>query len=210
MSFNQLIDCQNNVFAILLPEAKNSMLEMTGYIREAFKEDILEKLDWMDEETKSRAALKLEKMDQSIAYSDEFLDKETVDSLHRDIVLTEDDYFNNSFKLNQFWRIFYLRRLREPVDSKSWIQHKLVAVANAFYMPSQNFMEFPAGILQGVFFNVNAPKYMNFGAIGSIIGHELTHGFDDQGKQRNENGRFIIHTIHVFIFLLNEILKAKC
>jgi predicted metalloendopeptidase len=88
-----------------------------------------------------------------------------------------------------FWSSFYNGRLREKINSKSWIQHKFVAVANAFYTPSQNGMEFPAGILQGVFFNLDAPMYLNFGAIGSIIGHEITHGFDDQGKQRNEDGR---------------------
>ena len=86
-------------------------------------------------------------------------------------------------------RTFHYRHFREKINPKSWMYHKHVAVANAFYTPSQNFMEFPAGILQGVFFHLNAPMYLNFGAIGTIIGHELTHGFDDQGKQRNENGK---------------------
>ncbi len=64
-----------------------------------------------------------------------------------------------------------------------------VSVVNAAYSGDANNIEFPAGILQGVFFNANIPKYMNFGAIGSVIGHEITHGFDDKGKQRNGKGK---------------------
>ena len=124
------------------------MVEMTKYIREAFKQDILKKLDWMDEETKRRAELKLEKMSETIAYSDEFLVKETVDGIHRGLVITSDDFYGNSFRIVKFWRSYYYAKIREKIDSKSWLQHKFVAVANAFYSPSQNFMEFPAGILQ--------------------------------------------------------------
>ena len=164
------------------------MLEMTDYIRDAFKGDILENLDWMDAATKSRARLKLDNMEQLIGYSEEFADKATVDGFHDGIDLDEANYFESSVALVKFWRVLGYKQLRDKIDSKSWMQHKFVAVANAFYTPSQNFMEFPAGILQGVFFHVNAPMYLNFGAIGSIIGHELTHGFDDQGKQRNEDG----------------------
>lgn len=170
-------------------EAKEAMLEMTGYIRTAFKEDILENLDWMDDNTKKRARAKMEKMDQFIAYSDEFLLQDKVDGLHQGITILQDDYLGNTLNLIKFWRKFYYNRLREKVDPKSWIEHSLVTVVNAFYNPGQNNMEFPAGILQGAFFNANVPKYLNFAAIGAVIGHEITHGFDDQGKQRNENGK---------------------
>ncbi len=169
-------------------EAKAAMLEMTAYIRTAFKEDILENLDWMDAATKKRARGKLEKMDQFIAYSDEFLIKEEVDGLHKDITVSADDYLGNTLNLIKFWRKFYYNQLREKIDPKSWIEHSLVTVVNAFYNPGQNNMEFPAGILQGVFFNAEVPRYLNYAAIGAVIGHEITHGFDDQGKQRNELG----------------------
>ena len=170
-------------------EAKVAMLEMTAYIRTAFKEDILPNLDWMDATTKQLARAKLEKMDQFIAYSDEFLVQEKVDGLHQGIVISPDDYLGNALNLIKFWRTFYYSRLREQIDPKSWIEHSLVTVVNAFYNPAQNNMEFPAGILQGVFFNANVPRYLNFAAIGAVIGHEITHGFDDQGKQRNEHGK---------------------
>merc|ERR1719384_584637 len=105
----------------------------------------------MDDETKSEAKKKLEKMDQFIAYPDQLLDKETI-------------------------------------DPKDWRDNQAIALVNAFYNPEINAMIFPAGILQGSFFNSQAPKYVNFGAIGVVIGHEITHGFDDQGRRRNHEG----------------------
>ncbi len=75
------------------------------------------------------------------------------------------------------------------MDKKFWVDHSLAALVNAFYNPSINSMEFPAGILQGLFFDHRVPKYLNYGAIGAVIGHELTHGFDDQGRQYDAEGR---------------------
>lgn len=171
-------------------DAKAVMLEMTNYIRKAFKEDILEKIDWMDDITKARALKKLEKMDQFIAYSDEFLQKDKVDGLYKTIEIVENDYLKNTLHLIRFWRKFFYDQLREKINPKDWMEHSLVTVVNAFYNPGQNNFEFPAGILQGSFFNAETPMYLNFAAVGTIIGHEITHGFDDQGKQRNENGKF--------------------
>ena len=171
------------------PEAKKGMLEMTSYIRKVFKEEILEELDWMDEKTKERAREKLDLMDQFIAYQDDFLDKEKVDSLHKDIKVTQTDYLDNTLHIIKFWRTFYYNRLRDKIDPKSWLEHSDVSVVNAFYSGDANNIEFPAGILQGIFFNANIPNYMNFGAVGSVIGHEITHGFDDKGKQRNGKGK---------------------
>jgi endothelin-converting enzyme/putative endopeptidase len=102
----------------------------------------------MDAKTKQRAKAKMERMDQFIAYSDEFLVQEKVDGLHQGITVKPDDYLGNSLNLIQFWRKFYYNRLREPIDPKSWVEHSLVTVVNAFYNPGQNNMEFPAGILQ--------------------------------------------------------------
>ena len=170
------------------PQAKEAMLEMTSYIRKAFKEDILEKLDWMDANTKQRANEKLDQMDQFIAYQDEFINQDIVDGLHNGIRVTTSDYLENTLHIIKFWRVFYYNRLRVKIDPNSWLEHSDVSVVNAFYGGDANYIEFPAGILQGLFFNANIPKYMNFAAIGSIIGHEITHGFDDKGKQRNGKG----------------------
>ena len=97
-------------------------------------------------------------------------------------------YYQNILERSKFWSAFEYKRLREKIDPKDWIDHQSVALVNAFYNPDTNSMEFPAGILQGVFFNSKVPKYMNFGAIGGVIGHEITHGFDDGGRRRDYQG----------------------
>ena len=75
---------------------------------------------------------------------------------------------------------YHWKKLREPVDKTDWKRHANPAVVNAFYSSLENSIQFPAGILQGVFFNQDRPSYMNYGSIGWVIGHEITHGFDDQ------------------------------
>lgn len=116
--------------------------------------------------------------------------------MHKNITISRTDYLENALNIIKFWRVFYYNKLREKIDSSSWLEHSDVSVVNAFYSSDANNIEFPAGILQGVFFNANIPKYMNFGSIGAVIGHEITHGFDDKGKQRNGDGK----EINVFIF----------
>ena len=91
---------------------------------------------------------------------------------------------------SKFWAGYEYNRLREKIDPKDWRDNQAIALVNAFYNPEINAMIFPAGILQGSFFNSKAPKYVNFGAIGIVIGHEITHGFDDQGRRRNHEGNY--------------------
>ena len=173
------------------PEAKKEMLELTNYLRRSFEEEILQNINWMSEKVKDRAKKKLAEMDQFIAYSDEFLEKDKIDGLHQGIQISETDLFGNALNLLKFWRTFdFKNRLRNKVDRKSWLEHKFIALVNAFYSGYNNYIEFPAGILQGSFYSHNIPKYVNFGSIGVVIGHEITHGFDDRGKQRNEHGEF--------------------
>ena len=173
------------------PEAKKEMVELTNYIKRSFEEEILPNIEWMDEKVKKRAKKKLAEMDQFIAYSDEFLEKGKIDELHQGIQVTETDLFGNALNLLKFWRTFdFKNRFRDKVDRKSWLEHNFIALVNALYYPANNYMEFPAGILQGSFYAQNIPKYVNFGSIGGVIGHEITHGFDDEGKQRNELGEF--------------------
>ena len=168
-------------------EAKTEVVEMTKYLRKAFKK-MLKDLEWMDEETKVEAQKKLENMRQFIAYPDEFLDQEKVDGIYEDIEMNDYNYLDNVLTLSQHFTKYYTLQLREPVDPDDWREHRYVALVNAFYNPSLNNFEFPAGILQGTFFHPKVPRYMNYGGIGFIIGHEITHGFDDQGRQRNSEG----------------------
>jgi predicted metalloendopeptidase len=75
------------------------------------------------------------------------------------------------------------------VNKTDWVRHGQPAVVNAFYSPLENSIQFPAGILQSIFFSSDRPRYMNYGAIGWVIGHEITHGFDDQGRQFDLDGK---------------------
>merc|ERR1719483_625151 len=82
-------------------------------------------------------------------------------------------------------------KLREKVNKTDWVRHGNPAVVNAFYSTLENPIQFPAGILQGVFFSCDRPLYLNYGAIGWMIGHEITHCFDDQGKQFDQDGNLV-------------------
>ncbi|XP_046657606.1 LOW QUALITY PROTEIN: neprilysin-2-like [Daphnia pulicaria] len=83
---------------------------------------------------------------------------------------------------------YAFKKLRESVNKTNWISHGRPAVVNAYYSPLENSIQFPAGILQGAFFGKNRPAYLNYGTIGWVIGHEITHGFDDQGRQFGPDG----------------------
>ena len=102
----------------------------------------------------------------------------------------------NMLNIDKFDTARVLKQLRDKIDPKHWTEHQIVALVNAFYNPDINSMEFPAGILQGAFYNSKRPNYMNFGAIGAVIGHEITHGFDDQGRTQDYEGNELIGTHH--------------
>ena len=121
---------------------------MTQYLRRAFSK-VLDDITWMDDETKVEARKKLQKMRQFIAFPDEFLDQEKVDGIYNEMEFDEDAYLKNELKLAKFFTKYYALQLREPVDPDDWREHRSVAIVNAFYNPSLNNFEFPAGILQG-------------------------------------------------------------
>ncbi len=171
-------------------DAKKEVVEMTDYLRQAFKQ-LLDDLEWMDDETKLEAHEKLKSMKQFLAFPDQVLDQDIVDQVYQGLDINEQDYLENYLRLSRHFTVYWSRQLREPVDPNDWRDHAYVALVNAFYNPSLNNFEFPAGILQGTFFNRHMPKYLNYGGIGFIIGHEITHGFDDQGRQRNSQGSLV-------------------
>ena len=168
-------------------ESKAQVVEMTDYLRRAFKQ-ILDELEWMDDETKLEAHRKLAQMGQFIAYPDEYLDEKNIEEIYHGLDLDEETYFANAVALGSHMTKYYTPQLRERVNPDDWREHRYAAIVNAFYNPTFNNFEFPAGILQGTFFNPGVPKYMNFGAIGFVMGHEITHGFDDQGRQKDADG----------------------
>merc|ERR1739844_503243 len=145
----------------------------------------------MDEETKKEAFVKLEKMHQTLAYPEEILDQKKIDNIHYGLKMIKDDYFGNILRLSKHFKRRDELKLRELVNPYDWKEFMPIPLVNAMYDDVKNKMEYPAGILQGGFFNSKVPRYMNFGGIGMVIGHEITHGFDDQGRQRNSEGKLI-------------------
>eukprot|EP00088_Acartia_fossae_P063834 TRINITY_DN7820_c0_g1_i2.p1 TRINITY_DN7820_c0_g1~~TRINITY_DN7820_c0_g1_i2.p1 ORF type:complete len:771 (+),score=167.12 TRINITY_DN7820_c0_g1_i2:291-2315(+) len=168
-------------------ENKNIADEMVKYIRKEFK-IMLDELDWMDQETRERAHTKVDTMTPFIAYAKEILDDNLLNEFYSGLEMNEDSYLNNYLALKRFINKYYIKTFRDPIDKKSWKTHGGAAIVNAFYSPNENSIQFPAGILDGLFFQADRPSYMNYGAIGMVVGHEITHGFDDQGSQRDGEG----------------------
>ncbi|GLV37814.1 Neprilysin 2 [Carabus blaptoides fortunei] len=171
-------------------ESKKKALEMVQDIRAEFKE-ILEHLDWMDDETKKSALEKAASMSSHIAYPDELLDDKKLEEFYENLDLSDELYLESILNLTQFGTDFSFNRLRKPVNKTDWVSHGRPAIVNAFYSSIENSIQFPAGILQGTFFSSDRPRYMNYGAIGFVIGHEITHGFDDQGRQFDKDGNLV-------------------
>eukprot|EP00095_Tigriopus_kingsejongensis_P007986 snap_masked-scaffold269_size230758-processed-gene-0.4 protein:Tk07986 transcript:snap_masked-scaffold269_size230758-processed-gene-0.4-mRNA-1 annotation:"PREDICTED: neprilysin-2" len=183
-------------------KAKDIMLEMVTDIREEFRKIIDERpaisnpveaylhlqITWMDVSTKTRAHEKLEGIKEYIAYPEEILDDKNLEDIYKDLKIEAKEYFKNGISMSIWSTNYHWRKLREEVDKTDWKRHANPAVVNAFYSSIENSIQFPAGILQGAFFNHDRPNYMNYGAIGWVIGHEITHGFDDQGRQYDAEG----------------------
>ncbi|XP_016962478.1 neprilysin-2 isoform X2 [Drosophila biarmipes] len=168
-------------------DSKANALEMVNDIRSVFN-DILDEVNWMDAKTKKEAKEKLHSMATHIGYPDEMLDNEKLASYYAKLDIDPDKYFESFLGMNIFGTDYSFNKLRLPVNKTDWVRHARPAIVNAFYSSLENSIQFPAGILQGHFFNAQRPKYMNFGAIGYVIGHEITHGFDDQGRQFDVKG----------------------
>ncbi|KAJ8668512.1 hypothetical protein QAD02_010175 [Eretmocerus hayati] len=171
-------------------EAKKTAEEMVADIRQEFKK-ILQKVDWMDDETRKAALDKAESMTTHIAYPNELLDDNKIEEFYRKLELSPGNYLQNMLNLTLFGTEYSFEKLRKPVNKSDWVTHGRPAVVNAFYSSIENSIQFPAGILQGSFFSHDRPRYMNYGAIGFVMGHEITHGFDDQGRQFDKHGNLV-------------------
>lgn len=159
-------------------ESKAMMEEMVENMRDALSERV-EALDWMGEETKARAQEKLRAFLPKIGYPDEWRD-------FSDVQIDRADLMGNVRSLREHFQAESVRRLSEPTDRNEWFSP--AQTVNAFYNPQFNAITFPAGILEPPFFNPDADPAVNYGAIGAVIGHEMGHGFDDQGSKSNGAG----------------------
>ncbi|XP_011312064.1 membrane metallo-endopeptidase-like 1 isoform X2 [Fopius arisanus] len=171
-------------------EAKKNAIEMVNDIKKQFNY-ILEKIDWMDEETRKSALEKAASMTSHIAYPDELLDDSKLEEFYQDLELSDENYLQGILNLTLFGTEYSFSKLRKPVNKSDWVTHGRPAVVNAFYSSIENSIQFPAGILQDSFYSNDRPRYMNYGAIGFVIGHEITHGFDDQGRQFDKEGNLV-------------------
>ncbi|MDT8450050.1 MAG: M13 family metallopeptidase [Wenzhouxiangellaceae bacterium] len=160
------------------PEYREQMLELVGYLRKAFRER-LETLEWMDDETRAQALAKLEAFTPKIGYPDRWHD-------YSSVVVEPDDLVGNVERLQQWQWQDQLAKLDEPVRHWEWFMSP--QMVNAYYSSTRNEIVFPAGILQPPFFDPHADPAVNFGGIGAVIGHEMGHGFDDQGSKSDANG----------------------
>ena len=161
------------------PESKDQMEDLVANLTAAFAER-LENLSWMDDETREQALLKLSTFEPRIGYPDEWTDYST-------LVIDTDDLFGNLQRISEFNWNQQVEDLAGPVDRGQWPYPP--QTVNASYNPLMNQITFPAGILQPPFFDPNADPAINYGAIGAVIGHEIGHGFDDQGREFDEAGR---------------------
>jgi predicted metalloendopeptidase len=160
------------------PEAKTRALAMVKYLEAALADDIRQ-LPWMSEATRKQALIKLAAITNKIGYPDKWRDYSALDVLRG-------PYVENTFRAAQFEFHRGLNKVGKPVDRTEWDMSP--PTVNAYYNPQMNEIVFPAGILQPPFFDFQADDAMNFGAMGAIIGHEMTHGFDDEGSQFDAQG----------------------
>lgn len=159
-------------------EAKERMMVLVDNLQKAYKLRIGQ-LDWMTPETKKKAVEKLEAFTKKIGYPDKWKN-------YDDVVIGRDTYYANLQSASRHAYKEMVNKMGKPVDKAEWLMTP--PTVNAYYNPPYNEIVFPAGILQFPFFDFNADDAINYGAIGAVIGHEMTHGFDDQGRQYDKEG----------------------
>jgi len=158
--------------------ARARMNELIANLKSVFR-DRLQKLDWMTDATRAKALAKFDRFTQKIGYPDQFRD-------YSSIRIRRDDYWGNAERAAQFESRRQFARVGKPVDRAEW--DMTPQTVNAYFNPSLNEIVFPAGILQPPFFDMQMDDAVNYGAIGVVIGHEITHGYDDEGRKYDADG----------------------
>jgi endothelin-converting enzyme/putative endopeptidase len=159
-------------------DGKQRMLQMVDALEKALDQDIQD-LSWMSGDTKKQAKIKLEAIRNKIGYPDVWRDYST-------LTIQRGDLLGNFLRANEFESRRQIAKIGKPLDRKEW--GMTPPTVNAYYSGARNEIVFPAGILQPPFFDKSMDDAINFGAIGAVIGHELTHGFDDQGRKFDPQG----------------------
>ncbi|KAL9971069.1 hypothetical protein ACROYT_G023554 [Oculina patagonica] len=167
--------------------SKQQATEMIDAIRASFKKGLPD-LDWMDEKTRLAAEDKADAVVDMIGFPDYIKDPQKLKEKYDGLNFKSTEYFQNKRNSDDFHQMKILKRLREPVDKHKW--YMTPPTVNAYYSPSRNQIVFPAGILQAPYYNKKFPKVVNFGGIGSVVGHELSHGFDNSGRMYDKYGNY--------------------
>ena len=162
-------------------EAKQAMLELVDYLIQAYEASIKE-LPWMSDATKAKALTKLAKFTPKIGYPDKWRDYSSLE-------ISADDLIGNLQRIAAFGHAYEVAKIGKPVDRDEW--HMTPQTVNAYYNPLMNEIVFPAAILQPPFFDMTADMAANYGGIGAVIGHEIGHGFDDQGSKYDGDGNMV-------------------
>jgi putative endopeptidase len=163
------------------PEAKAKMDQLVEYLIAAYEQSI-KNLSWMSEETKGKALVKLSKFTPKIGYPVKWKDYSSIE-------ISKDDLVGNVKKVTSWNLDLEMKKIGSPIDKEEWFMTP--QTVNAYYNPGFNEIVFPAAILQPPFFSLEADDAVNFGAIGAVIGHEIGHGFDDQGSKYDGDGALI-------------------
>lgn len=160
------------------PEAKKKADELVSNLMAAYQ-DRIQHLDWMSDDTKKKAIEKLNTIARKIGYSEKWKD-------YAGLEISRESFFKNILNAKTWNYNYMISKVGQPVNRTEW--HMTPPTVNAYYNPSMNEIVFPAGILQPPFFDPNADDAVNYGSIGAVIGHELTHGFDDEGRNYDAKG----------------------
>ena len=163
------------------PQAKAKMDQLVEYLIQAYRESIQE-LEWMSDETKKKALVKLTKFTPKIGYPTKWKD-------YSSIVIDRNDLVGNVKRVTSWGLDREMKKIGSPIDREEWFMTP--QTVNAYYNPGFNEIVFPAAILQPPFFSLESDDAVNFGAIGAVIGHEIGHGFDDQGSKYDGDGALI-------------------
>lgn len=159
--------------------AKNEMDKLVKNLTVAFEQRIKDNA-WMDDETKQEALGKLSTFEPKVGFTNKWTNYDSLE-------IVEGDMVGNTIRMREFGWLRQLEELKGPVDRERWPYPP--QTVNASYNPLMNQITFPAGILQPPFFDLHADPAINYGAIGGVIGHEIGHGFDDQGRRFDQNGK---------------------
>jgi putative endopeptidase len=169
---------QKYISAVFGADAKAQITQLVTALEKAMGQDI-QSLDWMSAETKKAAIAKLNAITNNVGYPQKWRD-------YSKVTISREDFAGNSTRLAEFRAAEGIAKIGKPVDKSEWTMS--TPTVNAFYSPQNNSINFPAGILQTPFFDPRRDLAINYGGVGAVIGHEMTHGFDDQGRKFDGEG----------------------